>query len=120
MEGWQCRSREERDFLNRKFREARALVERLAQENQSLLGRLNHSSNQSPGNSLSAGSQDKNLEGYSAKSNGLTNSAEVCLQEQSQKKLLFSYSNGYSKHDFCIIQLLRETYKQLSLQWWYG
>ncbi|XP_016300506.1 NF-kappa-B essential modulator-like isoform X2 [Sinocyclocheilus anshuiensis] len=42
MEGWQRRSREERDFLSCRFREARALVQRLAQENQSLLGQLNH------------------------------------------------------------------------------
>ncbi|XP_016102596.1 NF-kappa-B essential modulator-like isoform X2 [Sinocyclocheilus grahami] len=46
MEGWQRRSREERDFLSCRFREARALVQRLAQENQSLLGQLNHSISQ--------------------------------------------------------------------------
>ncbi|XP_066529061.1 NF-kappa-B essential modulator isoform X2 [Hoplias malabaricus] len=75
MEGWHRRSREERDFLNCKFREARALVERLAQENQSLLGKLNHSASyidaQSPGNSSEAGSQNKNLEVCSPESNGL-------------------------------------------------
>ncbi|XP_053096863.1 NF-kappa-B essential modulator [Pangasianodon hypophthalmus] len=41
MEGWQRRTREEREFLNGKFHEARALVERLAQENKNLLGKLN-------------------------------------------------------------------------------
>ncbi|XP_056590015.1 NF-kappa-B essential modulator isoform X2 [Triplophysa dalaica] len=43
MEGWQRRSREEREFLSCRFREARSLVQRLAEENQSLLGQLNHS-----------------------------------------------------------------------------
>ncbi|KAK6304055.1 hypothetical protein J4Q44_G00265090 [Coregonus suidteri] len=36
MEGWQRRSREEREFLSCRFQEARALVERLARENHSL------------------------------------------------------------------------------------
>ncbi|XP_072552405.1 NF-kappa-B essential modulator isoform X2 [Salminus brasiliensis] len=81
MEGWQRRSREEREFLSCKFREARALVERLAQENHSLLGKLNHSVGHSatlgPSNSSEAGSQDKNLEGSNAESNGLTHSPEA-------------------------------------------
>ncbi|XP_007250009.1 NF-kappa-B essential modulator isoform X3 [Astyanax mexicanus] len=81
MEGWQRRSREEREFLSCKFREARALVERLAQENHSLLGKLNHSvslsAGLSPGNSPEAGSSDKNLEGCSAESNGLIHSPET-------------------------------------------
>uniref|UniRef100_A0A8C7FL50 NF-kappa-B essential modulator n=1 Tax=Oncorhynchus kisutch TaxID=8019 RepID=A0A8C7FL50_ONCKI len=37
MEEWQRRSREEREFLSCRFQEARALVERLARENHSLL-----------------------------------------------------------------------------------
>ncbi|XP_076022406.1 NF-kappa-B essential modulator isoform X2 [Genypterus blacodes] len=41
MEGWQRRTREEREFLSCRFHEARALVERLAQENQSLQGLVN-------------------------------------------------------------------------------
>ncbi|KAM4610707.1 NF-kappa-B essential modulator isoform 1-T1 [Polymixia lowei] len=41
MEGWQRRTREEREFLSCRFQEARALVERLAQENHSLQGLLN-------------------------------------------------------------------------------
>lgn len=44
MEGWQRKAREEREFLSCRFREAKALVERLAQENQVLLGKLNHNS----------------------------------------------------------------------------
>ncbi|XP_038129383.1 NF-kappa-B essential modulator isoform X1 [Cyprinodon tularosa] len=36
MEGWQRRARQEREFLSCRFQEARALVERLAQENHSL------------------------------------------------------------------------------------
>ncbi|XP_075902015.1 NF-kappa-B essential modulator isoform X3 [Nelusetta ayraudi] len=41
MEGWQRRTREERDFLSSRFQEARALVERLAQENHSLQSLVN-------------------------------------------------------------------------------
>ncbi|KAI4888911.1 hypothetical protein NFI96_028869 [Prochilodus magdalenae] len=88
MEGWQRRSREEREFLSCKFREARALVERLAQENQSLLGKLNYSSNhtatQSPGNYIVTGGQNKNLEGSNAESNGLMDSPGT-LEETEQK-----------------------------------
>ncbi|KAJ8359499.1 hypothetical protein SKAU_G00160240 [Synaphobranchus kaupii] len=42
MEGWQRRMREERDFVGSRFREARALVERLACENKALQVQLNH------------------------------------------------------------------------------
>lgn len=41
MEGWQRRSREDREFLSCRFQEARALVERLAEENHSLRGLVN-------------------------------------------------------------------------------
>lgn len=41
MEGWQRRSREDREFLSCRFQEARALVERLAEENHSLRGFVN-------------------------------------------------------------------------------
>ncbi|XP_028266230.1 NF-kappa-B essential modulator isoform X7 [Parambassis ranga] len=41
MEGWQRRTREEREFLSCRFQEARALVERLAQENHSLQSMVN-------------------------------------------------------------------------------
>ncbi|KAM6977395.1 NF-kappa-B essential modulator isoform 2-T2 [Aplochiton taeniatus] len=40
MEGWQRRTKEEREFLSSRFQEARALVERLAQENHSLQGQV--------------------------------------------------------------------------------
>uniref|UniRef100_A0A1A7Y6X5 NF-kappa-B essential modulator n=2 Tax=Iconisemion striatum TaxID=60296 RepID=A0A1A7Y6X5_9TELE len=41
MEGWQRKTREEREFLSCRFQEARALVERLAQENHSLQSMMN-------------------------------------------------------------------------------
>lgn len=41
MEGWQRRTREDREFLSCRFQEARALVERLAEENHSLRGLVN-------------------------------------------------------------------------------
>ncbi|XP_017293883.1 NF-kappa-B essential modulator [Kryptolebias marmoratus] len=41
MEGWQRKTREEREFLSCRFQEARALVERLAQENHSLQSMVN-------------------------------------------------------------------------------
>ncbi|XP_061543969.1 NF-kappa-B essential modulator isoform X3 [Phycodurus eques] len=41
MEGWQRKTREDREFLSCRFQEARALVERLAQENHSLQGLVN-------------------------------------------------------------------------------
>ncbi|KAJ3587071.1 hypothetical protein NHX12_013461 [Muraenolepis orangiensis] len=51
MEGWQRKTREEREFLSCRFQEARALVERLAQENHSLHGLVNgHSSSSQSSN----------------------------------------------------------------------
>ncbi|XP_049608373.1 NF-kappa-B essential modulator isoform X1 [Syngnathus scovelli] len=41
MECWQRKTREDREFLSCRFQEARALVERLAQENHSLQGLVN-------------------------------------------------------------------------------
>uniref|UniRef100_A0A8C1F8X4 NF-kappa-B essential modulator n=2 Tax=Cyprinus carpio TaxID=7962 RepID=A0A8C1F8X4_CYPCA len=83
MERWQRRSREEREFLSCRFQEARTLVQRLAQENQSLLGQLNHSISQ-PG-SPSVGipketgnqSQDQELKCTNAEKNVLMDSPEV-------------------------------------------
>ncbi|XP_052397510.1 NF-kappa-B essential modulator-like isoform X1 [Carassius gibelio] len=83
MEGWQRRSREEREFLSCRFREARTLVQRLAQENQSLLGQLNHSISQtgSPtvGISKETGnqSQDQELKCTNAEKTVLMDSPEV-------------------------------------------
>ncbi|KAJ8400905.1 hypothetical protein AAFF_G00392590 [Aldrovandia affinis] len=48
MEGWQQRSREEREFLACRFRDARALVERLARENKALQLQLNHKGTSPP------------------------------------------------------------------------
>ncbi|XP_026116039.1 NF-kappa-B essential modulator-like isoform X2 [Carassius auratus] len=73
MEGWQRKSREEREFLSCRFREARTLVQRLAQENQSLLGQLNHSISQMTGNQ----SQDQELKCTNAEKTVLMDSPEV-------------------------------------------
>uniref|UniRef100_A0A671QHY3 NF-kappa-B essential modulator n=1 Tax=Sinocyclocheilus anshuiensis TaxID=1608454 RepID=A0A671QHY3_9TELE len=83
MEGWQRRSREEREFLSCRFREARALVQRLAQENQSLLGQLNHSISQtgspSVGITKETGNQgqDQELKCTNVEKNVLMDSPEV-------------------------------------------
>lgn len=79
MEGWQRRSREEREFLSCRFREARELVQRLAQENQSLLGQLNLSVSQagSLGISKETGSQDQELKCTNTEKNVLLDSPEV-------------------------------------------
>lgn len=79
MEGWQRRSREEREFLSCRFREARALVQRLAQENQSLLGQLNHSISPCVGTSKEAGTQgqDQELKCTNAEKNVPMDSPEV-------------------------------------------
>ncbi|KAF7696048.1 NF-kappa-B essential modulator isoform X2 [Silurus meridionalis] len=76
MEGWQRRSREEREFLSGKFREARSLVERLAQENKNLLGKLNTSDSHVEPRSTAVGTetacQNRNQESSSTDTNGLT------------------------------------------------
>ncbi|XP_056102399.1 NF-kappa-B essential modulator isoform X2 [Rhinichthys klamathensis goyatoka] len=77
MEGWQRRSREEREFLSCRFREARSLVQRLAQENQSLLGQLNHSIGPCVGISKETGTQDQELKCTNANKNALMDSPEV-------------------------------------------
>lgn len=79
MEGWQRRSREEREFLSCRFREARSLVQRLAQENQSLLGQLNHSIGPCVGISKETGTQgqDQELKCTNAEKNALMDSPKV-------------------------------------------
>ncbi|XP_058266366.1 NF-kappa-B essential modulator isoform X2 [Hemibagrus wyckioides] len=76
MEGWQRRSREEREFLSGKFRDARALVERLAQENKNLLGKLNSNGSQVVPQGVDVGTetacQNRNQESSRADSNGLS------------------------------------------------
>uniref|UniRef100_A0A3Q1HA76 NF-kappa-B essential modulator n=1 Tax=Acanthochromis polyacanthus TaxID=80966 RepID=A0A3Q1HA76_9TELE len=63
MEGWQRRTREEREFLSCRFQEARALVERLAQENHSLQGLVNGPASSS--NHSCSSSQTEDLQGQS-------------------------------------------------------
>lgn len=82
MEGWQRRSREERGFLSGKFCEARALVERLAQENKNLLGKLNSNGSYVGPQGTDIGTetacQNRNQE------NGLTEDPNVSLREHCQ------------------------------------
>lgn len=69
MEGWQRRTREERDFLSCRFQEARALVERLAQENHSLQGLVNGPASSSA--SRCSSSQTEDLQGRPSKNGAL-------------------------------------------------
>ncbi|XP_069382685.1 NF-kappa-B essential modulator isoform X4 [Paralichthys olivaceus] len=84
MEGWQRRTREEREFLSSRFQEARALVERLAQENHSLQGLVN-----GPASSSShCSSQTEDLQGRPAK-NGPHEGPQVSmtLDQRETKKV---------------------------------
>lgn len=69
MEGWQRRTREEREFLSCRFQEARALVERLAQENHSLQGLVNGPASSS--NNCCSSSQTEDLQGHPARNGPL-------------------------------------------------
>lgn len=104
MEGWQRRSREEREFLSGKFREARALVERLAQENKNLLGKLNlnggHVASQGTAVVTETTCQSRSQESSCADSNGLLEDNNVSLQKYSQV-FFYSDNNKLSKHDIC-------------------
>ncbi|GAA6103975.1 NF-kappa-B essential modulator isoform X1 [Tachysurus ichikawai] len=75
IEGWQRKSREEREFLSGKFHEARVLVERLAQENKNLLGKLNSNGSHVVSQGIDVGTetacQNRNKESSCANSNGL-------------------------------------------------
>ncbi|XP_074538472.1 NF-kappa-B essential modulator isoform X4 [Halichoeres trimaculatus] len=73
MEGWQRRTRGEREFLSCRFQEARALVERLAQENHSLQGLVNGpaSSSSSSSSSNHCCSSSQTEEGHSARNGPL-------------------------------------------------
>ncbi|XP_030590405.1 NF-kappa-B essential modulator [Archocentrus centrarchus] len=63
MEGWQRRTREEREFLSCRFQEARSLVERLAQENHSLQSMVNGpGSSNSSSNHCCSSSQTEDLQ----------------------------------------------------------
>ncbi|KAF7210588.1 NF-kappa-B essential modulator isoform X4 [Nothobranchius furzeri] len=68
MEGWQRKTREEREFLSLRFQEARALVERLAQENHSLQSMMNGPASSS--NLSGSSSQTEDLQGRPSR-NGL-------------------------------------------------
>ncbi|XP_040916273.1 NF-kappa-B essential modulator isoform X2 [Toxotes jaculatrix] len=69
MEGWQRRTREEREFLSCRFHEARALVERLAQENQSLQSLVNGPASSS--SHCCSSSQTEDLQGRPARNGPL-------------------------------------------------
>ncbi|XP_071329464.1 NF-kappa-B essential modulator isoform X2 [Trachinotus anak] len=69
MEGWQRRTREEREFLSSRFQEARALVERLAQENHSLQSLISGPASSS--NHCCSSSQTEDLQGRPAKNGPL-------------------------------------------------
>uniref|UniRef100_A0A8C4GJE3 NF-kappa-B essential modulator n=1 Tax=Dicentrarchus labrax TaxID=13489 RepID=A0A8C4GJE3_DICLA len=71
MEGWQRRTREEREFLSCRFQEARALVERLAQENHSLQGLVNGPASSSSSNHCCSSSQTEDLQGRPARNGPL-------------------------------------------------
>ncbi|KAM3872049.1 NF-kappa-B essential modulator [Diretmus argenteus] len=83
MEGWQRRTREEREFLSCRFQEARALVERLAQENHSLQGLVNGPGSCS--NHNSSCSQTEEQQGRLAKNGPLE--APQTLDQRERKKV---------------------------------
>ncbi len=71
MEGWQRRTREEREFLSCRFQEARALVERLAQENHSLQGLVNGPGSSSSSSNCCSSSQTEDKQGRPARNGPL-------------------------------------------------
>ncbi|XP_041801476.1 NF-kappa-B essential modulator isoform X4 [Chelmon rostratus] len=79
MEGWQRRTREEREFLSCRFQEARALVERLAQENHSLQGLVNGPASSS--NNCCSSSQTEDLQGHPARNGPLDGPQTLDQQE---------------------------------------
>uniref|UniRef100_A0A3Q3WXF3 NF-kappa-B essential modulator n=1 Tax=Mola mola TaxID=94237 RepID=A0A3Q3WXF3_MOLML len=83
MEGWQRKTREDREFLSCRFQEARALVERLAQENHSLQGLV-----KGPGSSSSyccSSSQTEDPQGRSVR-NGLLDGLQT-LEQRERKRV---------------------------------
>ncbi|KAM8753682.1 NF-kappa-B essential modulator isoform 4-T4 [Acanthopagrus schlegelii] len=83
MEGWQRRTREEREFLSCRFQEARALVERLAQENHSLQGLVSGPASSS--NHCCSSSQTEDLHGRTAR-NGPLDGPQVGPQTLDQRE----------------------------------
>ncbi|KAM7411113.1 hypothetical protein PAMA_021205 [Pampus argenteus] len=84
MEGWQRRTREEREFLSCRFQEARSLVERLAQENHSLQGLVNGPASASSGNCCNS-SQTEDLQGCPARNGPLE--ASQTLNQRERKRV---------------------------------
>ncbi|TMS15780.1 NF-kappa-B essential modulator [Larimichthys crocea] len=82
MEGWQRRTREEREFLSCRFQEARALVERLAQENHSLQGLVNGPASSS--NHCCSSSQTEDLQGRPARNGPLDGPQTLDQREKKQ------------------------------------
>nr|XP_046251925.1 NF-kappa-B essential modulator isoform X2 [Scatophagus argus] len=82
MEGWQRRTREEREFLSCRFQEARALVERLAQENHSLQSLVNGPASSS--NHCCSSSQTEDLQGRPAR-NGPLDGPQTLDQRERKK-----------------------------------
>lgn len=97
MEGWQRRTREDREFLTCRFQEARALVERLAEENHSLRSFVN-------GSVSSSTSQTQDLQGP-ALSNGPVDGAQVSdanvspVENVSSKHVISSYLQTLDQRD---------------------
>ncbi|XP_062247657.1 NF-kappa-B essential modulator isoform X7 [Platichthys flesus] len=83
MEGWQRRTREEREFLSSRFQEARSLVERLAQENHSLQSLVNGPT--SPSSHCS--SQTEDLQGRPAR-NGPHEGPQVSMPVEGPNEFL--------------------------------
>lgn len=99
MEGWQRRTREDREFLSSRFQEARALVERLAEENHSLRGLVN-----GPISSSSSSSQTEDLQGPPLRK-GPSDGAQVshahvsAVENVSTKRLIGSYLQTLEQSD---------------------
>ncbi|XP_032377920.1 NF-kappa-B essential modulator isoform X2 [Etheostoma spectabile] len=83
MEEWQQKTRGERQFLSIRFQEARALVERLAQENHSLQGLVNGPASSS--NHCCSSSQTEDLQGRPAKTRPLDGPQTL---DQREKKIV--------------------------------
>ncbi|XP_061844314.1 NF-kappa-B essential modulator isoform X1 [Nerophis lumbriciformis] len=79
MESWQRKTREDREFLSCRFQEARALVERLAQENYSLQSLVNGSA------SLSNCCSSSQTESPCPTKNGPTDASQT-LDQRDQKR----------------------------------
>ncbi|KAM9786145.1 NF-kappa-B essential modulator [Neosynchiropus ocellatus] len=85
MEGWQRRTKEEREFLSCRFQEARALVERLATENHSLQSLVNLPRSMS--NQCCIASQTEEPHALPA-SNGPVDSQAQTLDPREKKKVM--------------------------------